>query len=162
MGEHKLLLLAADLERELAQHLELVDEARAAVSDTTRPPDRLRLRGIASILHDFYTGLERMLERIAVEMDGELPAGHDWHAALLDRMATPVESVRPAVLSTDLAASLRPYLRFRHLFRNIYGSDLRWDRCRELVAGLDPVSSTLAAEVAQFVSILRDLHQRCA
>jgi len=67
-----------------------------------------------------------------------------------------------ADLERDLAASLRPYLRFRHLFRNIYGSDLRWDRCRELVAGLDHVSSKLAAEITHFVGVLRDLHHRCA
>jgi len=119
MSERKLLLLIADLDRELREHAGLVREAREAAAHTADKPRGLRLRGMASVLHDFYTGIERMLERIAIELEGELPAGHDRHARLLDRMTAEIESVRPAVLSEETAQALRPYLRFRHLFRNV-------------------------------------------
>ena len=81
-------------------------------------PTTLELRGLGSILHDFYTGIEQIMERIATTFDGELPAGANWHVQFLDRMTSEIESVRPAVLSSDLADALRPYLRFRHLFRS--------------------------------------------
>ena len=81
---------------------------------------------MASVLHDFYSGVERVFERIAVELDGELPRGGDWQSQLLNRMEEEVEGVRPRVLTSDLAERLRPFLRFRHLFRNIYGGQLRW------------------------------------
>ena len=161
MSERKFLLLIADLDRELKQHAGLVQEAREAAAQTTDEPSGLRLRGMASVLHDFYTGIERMLERIAIELEGELPAGHDWHARLLDRMTVEIESVRPAVLSEETAQALRPYLRFRHLFRNIYGAQLRWERCRGLFGELESVSARVQQEMAQFKQVLRDLHERC-
>ena len=38
---------------------------------------------VALNLHDFYTGLERVLRHIAAEIDGHLPAGGEWHQELL-------------------------------------------------------------------------------
>ena len=120
MSAQKFLLLRADIDRTLAQIADVVAEGRETLGKLDGAPTTLELRGIGSILHDFYTGIERLIEHIASELDGEIPVGADWHVQLLGRMTSEIESVRPAVLSSDLADALRPYLRFRHLFRNIY------------------------------------------
>lgn len=125
------------------------------------PPGPIQLRGIGSILHDFYSGVERILERIAADLDGELPAGADGRARLLARMSTEVGSVRPAVIDPRLSAALRPYLRFRHLFRNVYGAELRWDLCRELAEGMPGVWDVLRAQIEAFGVVLVDLHEGC-
>lgn len=161
MGAQKFLLLKADIERELAQIESVVAEGGLTLAALPGPPEPLQLRGIGSILHDFYCGIERILERIAAEIDGELPGGADWHAPLLVRMTTEVESLRPAALSQQLAEDLRPYLRFRHLFRNVYGAQLRWELCRGLAEGMPSTWSAFRTEVDAFLSFLSSLYQGC-
>jgi ribonuclease HepT-like protein len=161
MNAQRFLLLRADIDRELRQLGEVVREGREALAWVDPSPGRLELRGVGSVLHDFYSGIERVLERIALALDGELPTGHDWHARLLERMATDVESVRPRVLSEEVAESLRPYLRLRHLFRNIYGAELRWDRCRSLVSGMEAVWTQFAGQMEVFREVLKELHDGC-
>jgi hypothetical protein len=46
-------------------------------------PDSFTLRGIGSVLHDFYVAVEKVLEIIAREIDEKLPSGGDWHRELL-------------------------------------------------------------------------------
>lgn len=81
-------------------------------------------------------GVERIFERIAIELDGELPEGKEWHTLLLQQMET------KSIIDHLLALRLLDYLKFRHLFRNLYGRKLDWDRLRRLVDG---VSDTLKA-----------------
>lgn len=48
-------------------------------------------------------------------------------------MTIEIKDIRPQVISEDLAAELDDYLSFRHLFRNIYGFELRGERVDRLV-----------------------------
>jgi hypothetical protein len=75
----------------------------------------------AVALHGWYTGLETLLERIARQLDGEVPEGPRWHRELLGQLAVDVPSVRPAVLRRDDVASLAELLAFRHFLRRAYG-----------------------------------------
>ena len=121
------------------------------------PPTSLELRAAGSILHDYYNGAERLFQRIATAIDQNLPSGPNWHVDLLDRMAYPIPDVRPAVISSDLRQRLGDYLRFRHVFRNIYGHTLRWDLLRGLVDGLPEVHRSLALAVREFMGFLGSL-----
>ena len=160
MSAQRFLLLRADIDRELAQIAAVVAEGRETLKQLDEPPATLELRGIGSILHDFYTGIEQIMEHVATTFDGEIPVGADSH--ILDRMTSEIESVRPAVLSSDLADSLRPYLRFRHLFRNIYGTQLRWELCRGLATEMDDVWEKFHGEMAAFKAVLKSLHAGCS
>ena len=160
MSAQRFLLLKADIDRELAQIAAVVAEGRETLEQLDGLPTTLELRGIGSILRDFYTGIEQIMEHVATTFDGEIPVGAD--SQLLDRMTSEIESVRPAVLSSDLADSLRPYLRFRHLFRNIYGTQLRWELCRGLATGMDDVWEKFHGEMAAFKDVLKSLHAGCS
>lgn len=76
----------------------VVGEAKEALVDFDgqKPPPR-ELRGIGAIVHDFYTGIEHLFERIAPELNGGLPAGPSWHRELLDDMTLDLPGVRPPV-----------------------------------------------------------------
>ena len=161
MSAQKFLLLRADIDRELRQIEALVGECREAREKVGAQPSLLEVRGVGSILHDFYSGIERVLERIATELDGELPQGRDWHIQLLGRMTEAVEPIRPRVIAPELAALLHPYLGFRHLFRHVYGTELRWERCRELAAGMESVWSRFNAEMEEFSAVLKELYEGC-
>ena len=83
-------------------------------------------------------------------------------AQLLGRMTSAIESVRPAVLSSDLADALRPYLRFRHLFRNIYGTQLRWELCRDWPRRWAMSGKKFHGEMEAFKDVLKSLHAGCS
>lgn len=89
-------------------------------------------RAAGSILHDFYTGWEKVFCDIANKIDGGLPPGKDWHIKLLKSMSEPT-SMRPRVIPLKLMEELKEYLGFRHLFRNIYGTQLDWDKLSQLL-----------------------------
>ena len=161
MGARKFLLLKADIDREMAQVERLLEESRSDLRGVGGIPSRLEVRGVASVLHDFYSGVERVFERIALELDGELPRGADWYSQLLNRMEEEVEGIRPRVLTPDLAERMRPFLLFRHLFRNIYGGQLRWERSTELLAEAGEVWPLLKQQMQGFKGVLGQLHDGC-
>jgi hypothetical protein len=59
---------------------------------------------------------------------------------------------RPPVISRDLLERLQPYLQFRHVFRNSYSFQLRWEKMQPLVLDCGETLSSLRAEVATFAS----------
>ena len=52
-------------------------------------PSSVEIRAEGSILHDFYCGIEKIFERIALSIDKSFPKGEDWHTELLLQMARP-------------------------------------------------------------------------
>jgi hypothetical protein len=74
-------------------------------------------------------------------------------------MATNIDNIRPAVLDAETEQELDEYLRFRHLFRNIYGFDLEWERCRELLIDVPPVFARLESDIQRFDEFLRALEE---
>ena len=112
---------------------------------------------IALNLHDFYTGLERVLRYIAAEVDGHLPAGGEWHRELLRQMATPLPRIRPAVFSKATIQHLDEYLRFRHVVRHIYASEFDPQRIEPLAEALTSDFAQVKGELAVFIDYLRGL-----
>jgi hypothetical protein len=159
MSQRRFAVLRADIARELDSVRRLVAEAEEWGSRLADWPDTIRVRTAGGILHDFYCGVERIFRHIAVRMDEDLPGGPDWHVQLLQRMATNIETVRPAVFDLAMARQLDAYLRFRHLFRNLYGFDLEWERCRELLADLPAAFGRLARQLAAFDEFLHTLER---
>ena len=104
-------------------------------------------RVVGSIMHDFYNGVERIFERIAVQVDGHLPAGERWHQDLLEQMAQPRPGVRGAVVDEQLAARLLEHLKFRPRFRHTYGPELEWEKMRPLAEELGDLLVQLKARL---------------
>lgn len=67
------------------------------------------LDGVALNLHGFYSGLERIFEKIASLVDENTPAGTNWHQELLRQMSLEIPEVRPAVISDRLREKLEEY-----------------------------------------------------
>ena len=86
------------------------------------------LNSVALNLHGFYSGLERIFELIAQELDGGVVGGDAWHTELLRQMALDVPDVRPPVLQMVTADQLDEYRKFRHRIRNIYATNLDPER----------------------------------
>ena len=154
----KLRRLASELGRERRTLDRVMGEVNAARSLlATRAPTSLELRGAADLLHDFYTGCEKTFELIATTLDGGPPEGASWHRRLLETMSLEVTAVRPAVIRPETAHALDEYLRFRHLFRSLYGFELLWERVAPLLDGLEPVYVLVASDLDGFITAIETI-----
>jgi hypothetical protein len=111
------LRIAAELRSDLTDVARVVAETADALPTVRGPsPSTLEVYGAGKLVHDFYTGCETMFERVGAFFGG-IPAGPAWH--------------RPPLLQRATREKLVDFLKFRHLFRNLYAFTLR----AELVAG---------------------------
>jgi hypothetical protein len=115
-----------------------------------RKPSNYILRAGGSILHDFYTGIEKIFENIGKEIDQRVPMGEEWHSELLHQMTLNIPGLRPPVISTHTERKLREYLGFRHLFRKRYGFELDWEKMKRLLIKMPQVLSALDKDFETF------------
>lgn len=144
---------------ELENIKEVVTRVRRAVeaSEGDSVNSDLYWDAVALNLHDFYTGLERLLRHIAVEVDGHVPAGAEWHQELLRQMATQLPRIRPAVFSKETIKRLDEYLRFRHVVRHVYAFEFDPQRIRPLAEALASDFAQIEDELAVFIDFLEGL-----
>ncbi|UCF97120.1 MAG: hypothetical protein JSV89_18395 [Spirochaetaceae bacterium] len=92
-------------------------------------------------IHNIYNLLENYFLRISKFFENSLDP-LSWHRALIEHMSLELEGIRPALLNRDLAIRIDELRSFRHIFRNIYQSELDPKRV-ELVQGR--LGATLSA-----------------
>lgn len=148
-------LLRAAIVKELDALDRLPDEARELIE--VAAPETMHVRALGSVLHDYYTGVERILKRILEQVDRDVPDGNAWHREVLERTTLQVRGTRPPVLDDTLAEDLGELLGFRHVFRNVYGPELRWGRLRELAETLPNVHRRLHHALDDFITFLGEL-----
>ncbi len=138
---------ARRLAAEIRHELDSLDQIRDQSSAAPRDDAIFTLRARGSILHDFYNGIERVFVRIAEELNGGVPQGDQWHRQLVTDMSIAIPGVRPAVIDAALADALGEFLRFRHVFRNVYGFVLDPERMRPLEERLPVVLATFRTQI---------------
>ncbi len=153
------IVSAERIRSELENIEEVVTRVRRAAeaSEEDSVNSDLYWDAIALNLHDFYTGLERVLRHIAAEVDGHVPAGAEWHQELLRQMATPLPQIRPAVFSNATIKRLDEYLRFRHVVRHVYAFEFDPQRIRPLAEALAGDFAQVKGELAVFIDFLAGL-----
>jgi len=150
--------LISEIKSERKRLQNLVEELQELLNKIEGKPNGVELRAVASILHDYYTGLEKIFRLIAIEIDEDLPSGEEWHKRLLDRVAMEIDDHRPPVIEEKLQDQLGEYLRFRHLFRGIYGFELKWQRCKPLVSKLPEVHQKINTDLEAFQEFLKEIN----
>jgi predicted nucleotidyltransferase len=142
------------IEDELAALERTTEELIDLLANSAEPPTRTELRAVASILHEFYNGVESILERIAVYLGEDVLRGAYWHVDLLNQMAERKEELRPPVLTGPLRARLKEYLEFRHFFRHAYGYSLEWVKLRPLAEGMPATLENLRDQLHAFFNTM--------
>jgi hypothetical protein len=112
-------------------------------------PGGIELSALGAFLHSLYTGMENLFRRVVIELGGSLPRGEAWHRRLLQEMMEPT-SERLPLLSTELGDQLKPYLQFRHVFRQAYSFQLQWEKMAPLVLNSELLFTRICAEIAAF------------
>ena len=132
MSDNKFLDLKLRIEDEMSSLEVTVDTLKELLPQQNTIPEVAFIPAIASYVVDFYTGCERISERVAVYLDGGIPNSRDWHLELLRLMAEPGGCDRPALWSGALLLDLSEYRKFRHLRRHNYDIKLDAERVFEL------------------------------
>jgi hypothetical protein len=104
--------------RDLAAKAADKDAGLAGLAPAAREDREL---AIGKHLHDAVSAIERALERLVQDIDGDLPRGRSFHRDLLDRAARPMPGRRPAILTAETRRDLGLLVGFRHAFRHSYG-----------------------------------------
>ncbi|MEM9947936.1 MAG: hypothetical protein AAF810_18000 [Cyanobacteria bacterium P01_D01_bin.36] len=105
-------------------------------------------------LHSIYTGIEKVFEQIAREVDGSLQKGERWHKSLLEQMASDVVGVRSAVIDTQTFEALEHYLGFRHVVRSNYAYRLEPERIEANFLVFESCYESLCAQVDDICGFL--------
>lgn len=152
-------VLAERIKVELAALEQVVERVERALQRAAEDPeDRVYfLTSVALDLHGFYSGVERLLQLIARNIDQSLPAGPNWHRELLSQLTLLIPQVRPAVLAAETQVALIDYLGFRHVVRNVYTFNLNLNRVTELAEALRNTFSLTQRDLLAFVSFLDNL-----
>ena len=108
------------------------------------------LESIAKALREFYICIENALGFIGHNLDGQIPTEGNVHQLLLDRMAAPLDKVRPAVIDKVLKEDLQPYLQFRVDLEKDPGISRDRDRIAPLVENLKAVSAASRQQLTDF------------
>ena len=147
---------------EVRDELEALDILHASILSTAKhlpeakEPDVYK-ESLALKLHNYYTGCERIFERIAGDINGDIPHRADWHRRLLHSMVLEIETVRPAAISRELEKLLGELLSFRHVVRNLYGFELDMGRIQRLVHLIVPTHKLIEEEINGFLLFLESL-----
>jgi len=151
------------LQRRILDELGEIDQTVATVqrhwqgaASGAADPDAY-INSVALNLHSFYSGLERIFELVATQLDEGRLAGADWHAELLRQMAIDLDEARPAVLSKATMMELDEYRKFRHRIRSIYATHLDPSRMEDLVIDLPAVWRQARREIETFADFLDQL-----
>jgi hypothetical protein len=116
---------------------------------------RIHESAIALNLHNFYTGVEKVFERIADDLNGGVPTGREWHKRLLHSMSLELPDLRPPVITNETEIALNEFLAFRHIVRNIYAFNLDSERLALLMKRFPQAQTLFKSDIAGFVGFLR-------
>ena len=146
--------LANRIERDLIELQIVLDRIESAWQHAERLNDDLYLDSVALNLHGFYSGLERIFERIAETVDGSIPTGENWHHLLLTQMNQEIPTIRPAVISQNTLQRLDEFRGFRHVVRNVYTFHFDEAKLERLVMGAGETFTQVKAEILAFADFL--------
>lgn len=106
----------------------------------------------AAFLAQFYNGIENILKRICISYEVRLPEGDNWHVALFKMFSQPSQSPLPTLFDDNLAETLAPYRRFRHVVFHSYGFQLEWNKMVHGIEEIEPVFTQFELAIKQFLA----------
>ena len=150
---------ADNLQEEILIQLEamaiVIDELLALQQDVaSREPTLREKTAAAGFLAQFYNGIENIMKRISNFHDVSLPTGETWHVELFQQFTAPSHPKLPVLFIDELANSLAPYRRFRHVVFHSYGFQLEWEKMVGGVKGVSNVFNQFQASLSAYLDTI--------
>ena len=139
------------IDRTIGSIMELLQEIEVATPHHRKFFEELTAKKLAEV----YSGIERIFERIANEIDKHPPKGERWHTDLLTQMAERRPERLP-VISEGTRRKLRQLLRFRHKVNNIYGDELIYEKAKEHAKPIGDLFATVSKELDTLIAFLTE------
>ena len=153
MNRRKLIQRIADECVEIESTLAEIATELEGLEEAAPKYKRAFEKVIAYDLAEVYEGIENIFERIAREVDGDVPRDEQWHKNLLAQMKER-RAVRPPVISHETALQLEALLNFRHKVTHIYGHKLVYDYTKVHVMKIHELFARVCADLDTFAAAL--------
>lgn len=150
MPTNKYLALKTHIEDEMIALERSVQTLIKLLAQAETIPEIALTPALASYMADFYSGCERICERVAVALDGGLPGGENWHEQLLRQLADSDSDNHPPLWGSSLLLELDKYRKFRHLARHTYNVELKAQRVIELAQSVPSVLAKIREAIVVF------------
>lgn len=146
------------LERNIQRDLEAIDAIYEALGspELEESESQETLIVIAYRLHSLYTAFENIFRNIAASFENHLEQD-SWHRQLLKRMQLDLTPLRPAVIDAEAYDRLDELLRFRHVFRTMYGLDLDPLRLVVVLRKALKLKTLYRPQIERFLEFLRGM-----
>lgn len=133
----------ADLKEKVEAEYENINRLIDEMPDKEKLPylSFLELAGVATLLHNFYNGIENILKQCLISNRVSIPSGSSWHKDLLN------SSVQNNILTKDTMFLLGEYLAFRHFFSHAYALDLYAEKMEPLVEKIENTFTSFKTEI---------------
>lgn len=149
--------ISSEINDELKNLTKLIKDYDNFLVKYSQNMDKYLLRVKASLMADFYMGVEKIFRIISEELDGGVPKGEGWHKKLLYTMTLEIKGVRPAVISKELYIDLLEFLGFRHVVRQAYGFELNEKKLSVLENKFKKTWKKFEKEIKKFCNFLEKL-----
>lgn len=105
----------------------------------------LELAGVATLLNNFYNGIENVLKQVFQKQSIQLPEGSSWHQNLI------LSAIGKNIISENLADTIKKYLGFRHFAAHGYAFNLTPQRLEELTDNILKVFKEFKSEINKVI-----------
>ena len=91
---------------------------------------KLEQIGVATLLMNFYTGVENILKELLLARGVKIAKTSSWHKDILSN------AVSLEIITDNLRLILLDYLIFRHYHTHGYGYMIKWEQVKQLAVSL--------------------------
>ncbi len=136
----------ADYKERIEAEYEAIEKTLAALPQKSLSQlSDLEIAGVATLLNNFYNGIENILKQIFQKQSIKLPEGQSWHQNLI------LCALQENIISEDLAKDIKKYLSFRHFATHGYAFNLSPERLQKLTDNIINVFKNFKVEINKII-----------
>jgi uncharacterized protein YutE (UPF0331/DUF86 family) len=134
----------ADYKMRIEAEYEAIEKTLSSLPD--KPLGQLsglEVAGVATLIHNFYNGIENIIKQVFQAKSLKIPTGQSWHQNLL------LTAIKEKIISQKLADELKEYLAFRHFVIHAYALDLQPKKIEPLATNIIKVFGKFKSEISK-------------